>query len=170
MLAQSLSNFAKTMHKVHPRMNNGGCGIFAVHMAKRLQHIVPTRIKLIDYSHHNLDEIRAELDNPLDIRQWHNHGINFVHLIVEFDYKDHTYHFDTNGLNFANDKESPNYKGYGLASGSFTIEEVSHFVAAPYSWNDWFNRREIPAVKRRVKNFFTRHIHQERPYNYQPRS
>lgn len=163
MLEQTLIHFAERMNKAHPMMNYGGCAVFAVHMAKRLQHVVPTRIKLFSWDKHDLNAIRAKLNDPLDIDQWYPHVHSFSHVIVEFDLNDKTYHYDSEGLREAQDS----WCGNELSDGEFTVEEMSSFAGAPNQWNTTFNRARIPQVKRQIKNLFARQIYANQLTKYQ---
>lgn len=163
MLERTLTSFADRMKELHPNMNYGGCAVFAVHMAKRLEKVVPTRIKLFSWDKWDLDVIRPTLSNPLDIDEWAKHVECFCHLVVEFDHNGQTYHYDTDGLRLA----TTSWRGDYLADGHFTIEEVSSFTAAQNLWNSMFDRAQIPAVKRRVKNLFARQIYTNQLTKYQ---
>lgn len=164
MLCQSLTNFASKTRSEFPLLNHGGCAVFAAHVAKRLQHIVPTRIKLIDYSKSDLTAIRSRLSDPKNIYEWHRHGINFVHVIIEFDYDGKTYHYDSDGLKLAT---GPKWNGgFPISKGSFTVDEVISFAANPHCWNPTFNRSNIPTLKRRVKNLFARKINHNQTFDY----
>ncbi len=162
MLRQSLTNFATKMDHEFPLMNRGGCAVFAAHIAKRLQHIVPTRIKLCDYEHSDLDQIRPLLSDPLHYRSWRHSGIHYVHLIVEFDYDGQTYHYDSEGLRLA----QPKWEGYPICDGSFTVDEVASFAANRDAWNSTFNRSRIPVLKRRIKTLFARNLNHNFAYDY----
>lgn len=156
MLITSLNAFATRMNKRYPYMNRGGCCVFAVHMAKRLEKVVPTRIRMADYWEENITEKREQIpvEKRTNIQFWYNKGFGFVHLVVEFDLDGKTYHYDTNGVRPA----ATEWNGYPFAVGHFSIEEASGFASNPAGWNTQFRRSQIPAVKRQVKNLFARHL------------
>jgi len=165
-MLQSLNNFAIRMSAHYPNMNRGGCAVFAVHVAKRLQSIVPVKIKVCNYDYLDLDEIRAQLDNPLNINRWYSRNVDFVHLVVEFEYQGQLYHYDTDGVRLAEEFWEGD-KDFPFATGSFTIEEVTSFTASRFSWNTTFDRKHIPSIKRKVQNLFSRHLYHDVMYKYQ---
>jgi hypothetical protein len=155
------------MNKKYPNINRGGCGIFAVHIAKRLQNIVPVRIVVCDYYKQDLDKIRDNVFNQYNLSDWNNADISFVHLVVEFEYNGIEYHYDTDGVRLKQDEWDADdypFSGYPFCDGSFTIEEISSFVARSDGWNPTFNRKEIPLIERKVKNLFKRFIEIGRVY------
>lgn len=162
-MLQTINNFTASVNAQFPLLNKGGCGVFAVHMAKRLQHLVPTKIVMANYDMVNIDQIRTRMKNPCNMTEWYTSNVHFVHLIVEIEVGGKSYHIDSEGVREATN----NWYGYPIVSGSFTIDEVSQFVSQQNGWNTRFPRTQIPQIKRRVKNLFARHIHNNRPYQYQ---
>ena len=121
MLLDTLNKFAKKMNKEYPYMNHGGCGVFAIHMAKRLSRVLPTKIVVFNWERLDLDRIKEEIRDKTDGDLWYEHCICFVHIVVEFEYEGEVYHYDTNGVRLKD-------RNWGdiavLCDGSLTVDEL----------------------------------------------
>lgn len=135
-------------------INQGGCCVFAALVGKKLQEYFPVRIRASNNYHgyriRDLNEIRPNLEDNT-IWEWYNEGIDFNHVIIEFDYKGKTYHMDSTGVYKAG-KRDPSFK-YVLYKGYLTVEEAAE-LAKQKDWNPTFDRKLIPTLRKTVDNFF----------------
>ena len=152
-LIEALDALGEELLENHPMINQGGCCVVAAHIARHLDDIgIPVRVVCSNYYNNidnlddwlNIDELRSDLEYPLDLREWTDAGVDFYHVYVEFDYRGETYTFDAEGVSINPDR----LDGIKL-DGSFTIEEATAFANTD-DWNPDFNRKEIPVVRRRI--------------------
>ena len=93
-----LEKFAKKVIKKYPYINSGGCCVFAALIGKYLEkHVTAVRVRVrnawMREGSRNLDTIRNKItENTL--RQWNRNGVDFTHVMVEFDYRGRTYLYD----------------------------------------------------------------------------
>jgi hypothetical protein len=138
-------------------INSGGCGVVAAHVAKRLQHIVPTRIVVFNRASIDIDKIRSKLTNTNSSLEWSYHGMAWGHVMVEFDYDGMTYLFDSH--NIYPTTQTIHFGGMMLTkSGYVTIDEIVAIASRPTTWNWMFSRSQIPAMKKRIHRFFEKHL------------
>ncbi len=142
-----------------PNINQGGCCVLAVLIGRQLDKHVPVRIRACNWGakKHNVDEIRKNVQ-PNTASEWEKNGVTLYHVIVEFDYKGKTYHYDSTKLSEAEDKfyRIPVYPGH------FTIEEAESFADDQYGWNHMFDRSDIPKIKRMINKFFKQNMLQRK--------
>lgn len=139
--------------------NQGGCCVIAAEIAKYLSEIYPTSIRVSsDYSEltaPNVVDVVNQVRNPKDIYEWNDNGIFFGHVIVEFKYKGRKYHMDTNGVERAKAVD-PSF-GWILYPGEVPLESAKMLASiSSDAWNSAFNRKQIPTLRKLVKQFFKR--------------
>lgn len=148
-----LNELGSDVYARYPRINCGGCCVFASLVGARLERLgIATRIAVGDDEIElgtNIDEIRPKIDNKL--RNWNREGVHFGHVVVEFDYDGATYHYDTAGVIPAQDHTKT--INYQIFDGRLTVKEASE-LAAEERWNWMFNRACIPDLTRMVNDFF----------------
>ena len=125
----------------------------AAHVAKYLQDLVPTRIVVgSDERVVNLNRIREKI-NTLNRREWDENNVVFAHVLVEFREKGKWYAFDsTDGVKTK--KDHWNDSCWTRNKGHLTVEEAMALANTRSGWNSFFDRDEIPMVRRRITKFF----------------
>ena len=156
MLLEMLNDLAKEIKGKYDTIDCGGCCVAAAQVAKYLQNIVPTRIVAGNSwkGRNDIDEIRdfvhaAERNSK---RAWERNGVDFGHVLIEFEFEGKTYAFDcSHGAVPAEEmwRDLP----WTRLDGSFEQQEAEAF-ANEESWNSMFNRRHVPDVRRRITRFF----------------
>lgn len=157
-LVRRLNAFGRHVEDTFPRINHGGCAVFAVAVAEHLRQKYPTSIAVgaayywtTPENIPSIDAARPKIvsDSMVD---WNNNGVHFNHVIVEFKHGNKTYHFDTAGcIKAADMTKTGNYR---LAKGRMTVVEAAWVAAEENGWNKSFDRAFIPQLLEMVDNFF----------------
>ena len=137
-------------------INYGGCGVIAAHIAKRLSQFVPTRIAIYNTSdHYDVDRIRPNIKNTHSSTEWDRHGLDWDHILVEFEHNGEKYLVDSRSLVKSEPVVNlPNGRYY--LSGYITIDEVCGWARTPRFWNWRFDRKQIPAIRKTIHRFFNK--------------
>lgn len=172
MLLNNLDVFANNIRNNIPTIDSGGCGVFAYHIAKRLENYVPLKIRVIsDSRNKRIDGIRNRIlsneGDTKDILEWNWYDLHFHHILIEFHYMGKDYLYDSTGVYLKRNYPIQDY-GY-LCHGSLTLKELEYLVSGQTGWNRYFDRQaHIPFVKRKVKQFFRKFVNVGKMY-YPPR-
>ena len=132
------------------RVNWGGCACIAAMVAEKVQaNNYPLRITTCGNSSVDIDEIRADVDNPLEKENWYPHGINaFHHVWVEVQVNGEWWAMDSTGIHSLDAM----YEEWGTpCTGSFTLEEMKS-MAAQNTWNSSFDRRQLPHIEEMISS------------------
>lgn len=165
-LLKSIDVFAKSIGDQYPRLNRGGCCVFAAHVGIRLNRFVPVKLRMTtniwDIRENgeklDLNKLRRKVDYSLDQSRWKRNGLpNIHHVFIEFELNGQRYFLDSNGLVAVSNTEDE-FDDDPIVDGHFTFAEAYSFAGKPEFWNSIFDRNEIPALKRRVKRFFNVHV------------
>lgn len=136
--------------------NQGGCCLIAVEIAKHLSSIYPTKIRVCsdyDDGETNVLDVANRVHDPSDLYEWNDNGIYFGHVIVEFEYRGHIYHMDTNGVKRAKPVD-PSF-GWILYPGDIPVKSAKSLAGIKTgAWNSAFDRKQIPTLRKLVKHFF----------------
>lgn len=142
---------AKELNSVHD-VNYGGCCVVAAAVAEKLQYVVPTRVRVASFLGAGDRNVSTAANNVGDIGngwEWHQNGIFFSHVIVEFDHLGRTYHMDSTGVKQAKNVD-PSF-GYELYDGHLPIHAAKALADEPSNWNNRFDRDHIPFIKNIVR-------------------
>lgn len=152
-IMDKLNNLAAQLRTIDC-VNFGGCCVVAAYAAIALQRLgLDPRIRVGDNYRDNynaITEIRNNNQSPVTIHDWHDNGVYFGHVIVEFDYGN-TYHFDAGGVTPARDVD-PTFN-YDLYTGSLTVDEAKVLADAMDCWNRMFDRNDIPRLRSLIDAF-----------------
>lgn len=152
---KKLDLFMGEIESKYPDINCGGCCVFAALIGKYLEKQgIPVRIRAASMDGDNganLTEIRKEIRRN-NIFVWENYGVEFNHVIVEFDYKGETYHCDATGVHYE-DSVDPAF-GWYLQDGYISVKDAAELAKAKSGWNPTFDRKLIPSLRKMVDNFF----------------
>jgi len=150
-LIEKLNLLGQEVNKYSPKINFGGCCVFAAAVARALEaQGVKARGIVASYcaSNHTtpIGKIRPKVKNN-SIHEWRDNGIYFGHVGVEFTYKGRLYHYDSCGVHTKTDKldNMPIYRG------RMKHHEMQAIANVPEGWNTEFPRRHIPHIEHLIK-------------------
>lgn len=151
MLIDHLNELGVEVNARIPKINYGGCAVFALMVTRQLMKIgLRPRIILASYPGSlPLREVVPKLSNIKYQHNWNDYGLYFCHLGVEFTYEGKKYHYDSNGCNPAGEE----LLGYKIVDGWMRIKWVEQIFSVPSNWNNEFNRRNIPELQKIVENY-----------------
>lgn len=152
-LIERLNALADDVSNTIERVNNGGCAVFASHVAYHLKYVRGVKevvVRAGDYDSHggrlSVDAARKKVKKsnalPCD---WNSAGVFFSHVIVEFTYRKKKYHYDSHSGVVSETRET-HYGEYPLYKGGMTVEEGLAIASTPIGWNPTFNRKNIPRM------------------------
>ena len=153
-LARALTTLGHKVERKHPDINWGGCGVFAALVAKRLKKHFDVKIRVGNdiTPEVAIDDIRTRVEsNTVD--EWNCEDMWFSHVVIEFQWKGKTYHYDTTGLHEASD--TTYMGGYPIVEGHLTVREMTE-LARSKGWNTSFDRDSIPEIRKTINAAFKR--------------
>jgi hypothetical protein len=148
----SLDTFLKReIYRNHQDINAGGCCMFAALLARYLNKVGKARIRVSDWSTDDNAILKARKNVRRNtVHDWNDHGVGFNHVAIEFEYKGDKFHIDAQGITGT--------RRFEFLKGELLLKEATELGDCSKGWNRFFNRREIPAIKRRVQNYFKKHL------------
>jgi hypothetical protein len=151
-LIQQLDEIGKRINKAFPMINDGGCCIYAVMIAKELKKLGyrPRIIVAGRDDEVNVQEARKKIKDIANHHEWWENGIYFNHVGIEFTYKRKKYHYDSCGVKPA----SKMLDEYYIYPGRLGIKDAEVLANQSTAWNVAFNRNDIPKIQRRISDFF----------------
>lgn len=164
---QLLNNLADELNDDVRNVNRGGCAVLASHVGKHLRKVpgvkdVQLRVgddesdhqgkHVIDLAREAINEANLGSNNARSY-DWNDHGVSFGHVLVEFKHGRRKYHYDTYA-GVIRCRRTTALHNYPLYKGGLTIEEGMSIASVADGWNDCFNRRQIPKMKRIIKKHF----------------
>jgi hypothetical protein len=156
-LIQILNEVGCRANRSYPYLNNGGCCVYAVLIAKELKKLgMRPRIIVAGESSKskcNINEARKNIKDIADYNEWSRNGIKFNHVGVEFTYKRKKYHYDSYGVHPACDT----LMGFPVYKGRLRIKWAEGIANRPEAWSGMFDRAVIPRLQRSIENSFNPH-------------
>jgi hypothetical protein len=160
-LFETLNTLGHRIKLWYPEINEGGCCVYASIIGEELlARGIETRIVVAgsDGSKTNLNRIRRKVGNTKQKSAWHDVGIYFTHVGVEFKLGGKWFIYDCDGVNprglmlglFRTPMKLGNFK---LHPGFISVADATALAAEPEGWNYCFDRKSIPSMKKRVKKF-----------------
>lgn len=155
-----LDLLGKEVIRRYPLINHGGCCVYAAMIVQALhKHNIKASGIVASFSatYYNdagvtIDKVRETITKN-NHTQWNSKGISFSHVGVEFEHKARVLtvkkHYDAYGVRKAG-KELDDMPIY---NGRLTLQELKGLANAASGWNDTFDRKQIPALRKLVKNF-----------------
>lgn len=121
-------------------INSGGCAVYAVELAKRLKRLKIKDMKIRVYSYRRDDNRRLpKLRVP-----WGMNGVFFCHVRMEW---------DAEGDVPARKSKVWN-TFYQKHPGDISVTAMNKLAAVKSNWNCWFDRRQIPQMRRIMDKHF----------------
>ena len=155
-----LNALGKEVASRYPNINNGGCCVYAAmivqalhkHKIKATGIVASSSAVYLNAAGVSIDTIREGLGKNTHT-EWNKNGVRFSHVGVEFEYRAQIRsvkrHYDTAGVHLAGKK----LDGMPLYKGRLSLEELKVLAGTKNGWNDEFNRKDIPAIRKLVKNY-----------------
>lgn len=137
-------------------INCGGCCVFASIVGEELLNKGVYACGLVAAYHTGDVDIEAIRHNVRTRRKselldtWQDNGIQFNHVGLEIHFGDTVKHYDTNAFRNPNGR----LDGMRIYKGRMTINELKALASVSEGWNDTFNRRHIPQIRKYIKSEF----------------
>jgi len=154
-LIKFLNNLGDAVDEKIDNVNFGGCCVFAAIVAARLATICPTRIVVACPHDYWDDDVTIEKarhyvqsNSPTE---WNDAGVEFGHVIVEFDYECRTWHYDSAGV--TRKLSRTNTFDFPIVDGFLSIKEACELASYP-DWNNRFDRSQIPEMAEVINKQF----------------
>lgn len=142
-------------------INSGGCGIFALMLAKELNAIgIEAELAWIGYGDEseevteNITELVENTDCLYNLV--FKHKLYCKHMVVYIN----GFYIDSTGV--YQDLDDTDWGGVLL--GVFKMNQVAHICNDRKGWNTWFNSRNIPRIERRLREMFEEFVENNRKY------
>lgn len=150
-LNETLDALGRRINRWYPEINEGGCCVYASLIGEELRKRgIEVRIIVAAWgANKNLDKVRTKLNNANRKVEWNDNDVYFNHVGVEFKYKGRTYHYDSDGVK----PKSKKLKSFMVYPGRLSVDEATLLAAEPEGWNDSFERRKIPTLKRHIRSY-----------------
>lgn len=154
-----LAAIASEVSRNVDNVNSGGCGVYAVELAKRMKKLGFTDMKLRVYGYPkennerlvNVTSVERKVfgDNPSDnIRDWNVNGVHFCHVRMEWGFR----MWDVKG-----DVPAKSDKAWYWCPrhpGSISLNALNRLTAKKIGWNRAFDRTQIPRMRRIMDKHF----------------
>jgi hypothetical protein len=152
-LIPALNTLGKKVNKWYPDINSGGCCVYAVIVAEELlsrgrkPEIV---VGNLGQPIIKIGQARNNVVNRNSMAEWGSAGVHFNHVGVTFRHKGVWFVYDSDGVNPLKIGRIGRYRLY---PGRMTVEEARLVAADAGGWNKSFNRKCVPKLRLRVKEF-----------------
>lgn len=154
-----LAAIARDVSRNVDYVNCGGCGIYAIELAKRMKKLGFTDMKLRVYSYPNDNNERlvnvASIERkvfgdnlPDNLRDWGVNGVNFCHVRMEWGFRV----WDVEGDEPA--KTDKAWRWFPRHPGSLSLKAMNRLSAKTAGWNTMFDRAQIPLMRRIMNKHF----------------
>ncbi len=148
----------KFLHEVkenYPDINAGGCAVLAGNLGRVLERWFSVRGKVLSYysEGHEVNSISEARENLRrnTIADWNAQGIDFNHILLEVDFSDGPYLVEASQVAAHGDFHF-HHESVPL-EGSLTVQEVYQLGSRETGWNKNFDRGNIPALRKDIRNF-----------------
>ena len=161
-LVEALEKLGAEVSENVEQLNCGGCGVYAWLVAKALTklglktEVVATNMGWFKKPDEiDLNALRAQLaEGNMSLktkRHWEMLGAEFAHVGVRLKVGKKYYVADANAVNPGKTRLA-SYKVY---KGAYTLEEAEAFAKEARGWNSWFDRKQIPTIRKLVNKYLS---------------
>ena len=141
IISTLVSEFQK-INNSHRYINRGGCGIFAEFAYRSLVKIgLKPKLAVITRQGMSKTEVKMNLRNNSGAYE-----IPFSHIVLVLDKK----YIDSTGAYDDYKSITRLYEDHLCVVG-MDIDHLSDWNADPYNWNNMFDRKQIPSIKKKIK-------------------
>lgn len=145
-LIETLNVLGSRIEEIFPHINAGGCCVFAAEAAKHLE-LAGCSVRILvgdNDTSADINDVRPNLESNTVVN-WNDNEIYFGHVIVEFECKGITYHYDSTGVHAPSLRTA--LYGYNIVDGFLTTKEATELAECSRGWNSFFDRDDIPQIK-----------------------
>lgn len=149
-----LNNLGSEIMYDYPNINEGGCCVFASMVAYEMKRLnIPAKGIVAswdaEFTSTDIDTVRNNVKSNT-LKEWQTNGISFTHVGIEFRVGEDRYFYDANGV-----IEPTRYLGeWRIYQGRMEYEELKALASRARGWNNNFNRKDIPEIRKIVKSHF----------------
>jgi hypothetical protein len=159
-ITDKLDMLGEEVMRRYPWLNHGGCCVYAAMVVQALHKhnikasgiVASWGAEYLNRTGITIDKVREGLKKNTHT-EWNNNGVNFSHVGVEFEYRakirTHRYHYDSTGVK----KAGKELDGMPIYAGRLTLEELRTLAGTKKGWNDTFDRKHIPELRKLVKSY-----------------
>ena len=150
-LIETLNKLGNRINRWYPDVNHGGCCVYASIVGEELRERgIEVRVIVAAWeAKKNIDKARKSVNNIHQKNEWNAEDIYFNHVGIEFKYKGRTYHYDTDGVN----PKSKMLGDFNVYPGRLSVDEAKVLADEREGWNDSFNRRSIPKLRKHIRSY-----------------
>ena len=152
-----LEKISKLANSYVKNINYGGCAVMAYLVSKELEKSGIEVEGIVPNSNPKQARGKAPKPHKFDANWWESNGIDFNHVAIRFKLGKKVYTYDTDqlhkgSLNFGEDLR---YTAGGKFGTGFNTKELKKIASTGGGyWNKDFNRRDIPKLRKIVKEVF----------------
>lgn len=153
-----LNQLGKIVKERYPDINCGGCCVYAAMIVDALKkHDIQAKGIVAAFGAGKPGWMTSEIATITAVRkkiqkneivEWQSNGISFNHVGVEFKIGSVKKHYDTAGVR----KAGKMLDGMPIYTGRMEYVELRALAGKKAGWNESFNRKDIPALRRLVKS------------------
>jgi len=145
-----------------PCLNQGGCCVYAAHVAKRLQELgIPVWGIVADRDSKdkgiNINDVRLNCgpdNSPKGVLEWNAEGVEFYHVLLQFVHEGKIWTHDSGTTTDQRLTNDPTL-GAPIIDGNLTVGELSA-LARDKRWNPSFDRPTgRPAIKASIATYLS---------------
>jgi hypothetical protein len=140
------------------KINYGGCAVMAYLVGKQLEDMGIEVEGIVPGTNPKQARMGVSRSHKNDAFWWEQNGINFNHVALRFKVGGKVYTYDTDQLHKGSLKfgEDLRYRAGCKFGNGFNIKELKKIQATGDGyWNTDFNRKDIPKLRKIVKEVFT---------------
>lgn len=162
-LIKSLRNLTRVVNMNVRDVSSGGCGVYAACVGSELERLgVNVDIVIVD---EDVDDKTASVSiaaarakiktarKKVNVFTWNLYGIEFGHVVVEFEYRGKRYWCDSNKVVPAGDAD-PTF-GWRPYRGRMTVKEIKKIARTADGWNRTYDRSNNDTLRKIVKHQFS---------------
>ena len=157
-LIERLKAVGDCVMKHAPRVNNGGCAVYAAAVAAHLadRGITTWGVLTSQLRKDDLHTVR-EQDEPHTLDDWNSSGVFIGHVMIQFEHNSRVWTHDTRRTTCGRVHKDSCF-GERLCPGYLTIPELVTIADQPEGWNPVFRRETgIPVIQAAVRRHL-RHV------------
>ncbi len=147
------------------RINYGGCGVFALELAKAIRKYYkgePFNIRIWSHADEppvDVEEVEGNLKSDLgfipdDIDPWNANGVYFNHIRLEYN----GVFWDAVEGAVPWDEGEYYEEDYVLLDGGISMTALAKLVKVSDNWNTAFDRNQIPTIREIIQQEFEKHL------------
>lgn len=134
-------------------INRGGCAVYAVELAKRLEALGYDDYRIRTYGRRlniaKVEQLITTTNAQATIWDWYNNGVTFDHVRLQW----RGFMWDAEGAEKVADATS--WMGSGIQDGKISLEAMAKLADSGRGWNFRFKRSQIPEMRSIMDEYLT---------------